>query len=166
MKKIIFLSILFLFCYSSTYADGKVYFLDVNYILNNSISGKKVVQKLKDINSKNISDYKIKEKELADLENKINKIKNIISENELKNKIENLKKEINSYRKFKDKTKSEYNIFKEKELQTFFIKITPYIEEFMKKNSIDIVLDKKNIFIANSKYDITEDLIKFLNEKS
>ena len=35
----------------------------------------------------------------------------------------------------------------------------------MNIKSIKIILDKKNIFIANSNYDITTELIKFLNEK-
>ena len=35
----------------------------------------------------------------------------------------------------------------------------------MKIKSIKIIIDRKNIFIADSNYDITEDLIKYLNEK-
>ena len=33
----------------------------------------------------------------------------------------------------------------------------------MEKNSITILLDKRNIFIANSKYDITDEVIKIIN---
>jgi len=36
----------------------------------------------------------------------------------------------------------------------------------MNKNSISVLLDKKNIFIANSKYDITERVIKIINEQN
>jgi Skp family chaperone for outer membrane proteins len=35
----------------------------------------------------------------------------------------------------------------------------------MKENEISIILDKKNIFIANSKYDITNSIIEILNNK-
>ena len=35
----------------------------------------------------------------------------------------------------------------------------------MEINSIKLIMDKKNIFIANTKYDITEKLIEFLNLK-
>jgi Skp family chaperone for outer membrane proteins len=34
----------------------------------------------------------------------------------------------------------------------------------MKKNSIDILIDKKNIFIGISKYDITDKILKIINE--
>ena len=35
----------------------------------------------------------------------------------------------------------------------------------MEENSIKLIMDKKNIFIANSNYDITDPLINFLNKK-
>ena len=54
---------------------------------------------------------------------------------------------------------------KNDEIEKFFKKITPFIEEFMRKNSIKIILDKKNIFIANSNYDITNQIVEFLNTK-
>ncbi len=34
----------------------------------------------------------------------------------------------------------------------------------MQINSINIILEKKNIFIANSKYDKTNELVEFLNK--
>ena len=45
------------------------------------------------------------------------------------------------------------------------MRISPVVEEFMKLKSIKIIIDRKNIFIADSNYDITNELIKFLNEK-
>ena len=38
--------------------------------------------------------------------------------------------------------------------------INPIIQEYMKKNSIDMIIDKKNIFMAKSKNDITDDILK------
>ena len=35
----------------------------------------------------------------------------------------------------------------------------------MEKNSIDIVIDKKNIFIAKSENDITKDILEIVNNK-
>ena len=80
-------------------------------------------------------------------------------------KINNLKNNILTFRENKDQIFKQYNDIKNKELEIFFQKITPYIEEFMEKNSINLILDKKNIFIANTNYDITNSLIEFLNLK-
>ena len=38
------------------------------------------------------------------------------------------------------------------------------LEKIMEKNSIGILLEKKNIFIAKSNYDITEILIQDINK--
>ena len=35
----------------------------------------------------------------------------------------------------------------------------------MSSNSIGIIIDKKNIYIANKKYDITNNLIELINKK-
>ena len=35
----------------------------------------------------------------------------------------------------------------------------------LKKKNIDIVLDKKNIFLANKNNDITNEIIKLIDEK-
>ena len=95
MKKIFFCIILF-FNFSNVLSEETIHFLDIEFILNNSNSGKIIIEELEKINSKNISELKIQEEELKNLENNISKVKNIISEEELQNKVENLKKKNNS----------------------------------------------------------------------
>jgi Skp family chaperone for outer membrane proteins len=163
MKKFYLVLILLVYPILS-FADDGIYFVDADIVLNNSNYGKKIVNKLKEINSNNILNIEKDEEELKKIENEINKIKNIISEDELKKKISNLKNKIKIYREKKDIKFKEYNDLKNRELKQFFVKITPLIEEFMEINSIKIILEKKNIFIANSKYDKTDALIEFLNK--
>ena len=163
MKKIFCVIIILIFS-NLSYAEDGIYFVDADSLLNNSDYGKKIVNNLKKINSNNLSDIEKDEKELKKIEDEINNIKNIISEEELNKKIENLKDKIIIYREKKDIKFKEYNDFKNKELNNFFVKITPLIEKFMEINSIKIILEKKNIFIANSKYDKTNSLIEFLNK--
>jgi hypothetical protein len=42
--------------------------------------------------------------------------------------------------------------------------INPLIQKYMDDNSIDILIDKKNIYIANKKYEITKNLILLIDE--
>ena len=163
MKKIYFL--IFFFIFSNVHANEGVYFLDTDYILKNSIFGKNLINKLENINKKNISEIDKNQKELNDLEDEISKQKNIISNEELNKKIENLKQKIKIYTKEKNKKITEFNNLKNKELALFFKKIAPLIEDFMKQNSIKIVLDRKNIFIADSNYDITNNVLEIINIK-
>ena len=165
MKKKFFLFFLFLLNFNYLNADDGVYFLDVDYILKNSDSGKIVVNKLKNLDSENISIFKNAEKEIKLLEDEITKVKNIVSNEELNKKLNNLKKKVVIFREDKKRKLSEYNDFKKNELENYFMRISPVVEEFMKLKSIKIIIDRKNIFIADSNYDITNELIKFLNEK-
>ncbi len=164
MKKY-FLIIFFFFQQSNSFAQNNVYFLDLDFLLNNSEAGKKIIEKLQKINDQNILKIQNYTKELKDEEEEVNRIKNLISKAELDKKMQDLSKKLNKYRKEKDKLFNDYKNLKNQELKSFFNKITPYIEEYMKKNSIKIILDKKNIFIADVNYDITNDLINFLNER-
>ena len=50
-------------------------------------------------------------------------------------------------------------------MENFLKQINPIIQEYMKTNSIDIVLDKKQIFIGSSKNDITQDILDLVNKK-
>ena len=97
MKKLFF-SLIFIFNFSIVLAQDKVYFLDLDYMLNNSNLGKIVVEKIKKINSQNIEELREKENELKKLESDISTKKNIISEDELNKMVNNLKKKVNLYK--------------------------------------------------------------------
>ena len=60
--------------------------------MKNSNKGKDIVNELNKINSKNLEELNIKKDELKKLDNEIKKLSNVVSENELQNKIDNLKK--------------------------------------------------------------------------
>ena len=164
MKKYLFIFLL-LFYPSLSFSQDGIYFLDVDLLINKSDSGKKIVLKLKKINEENIDELENYEKELKKEDEEINKIKNILSKEELNNKIQELKEKIAIYRSKKDKIFKDYNNLKNKEIEIYFKTITPYIEDFMEENSIKLIMDKKNIFIADSNYDITDSLINYLNIK-
>ena len=58
--------------------------------------------------------------------------------------------------------------FKKKEsdeIGAILEKINVVIQEYMKQNSIEIVLDKKNIFIGKVSSDITEKILIQVNNK-
>ena len=57
-------------------------------------------------------------------------------------------------------------MLKQKKLDSFLKKINPLLQEYMKNNSIDIVLEKKQIFIGNSSIDITDNIIELINKSS
>ena len=164
MKRYLF-TFFFIFLTFNSNAQDSLYFLDIDKLINNSNLGKKILLKLKKINDQNLSRFENYEKDLKKEDEEINKIKNILSKDELNTKVSELKKKISVYRNEKNQILKEYNQLKNNELDNFFTIVTPYIEEYMEINSIKFIIDKKNIFIANANYDISDKLIEFINLK-
>ena len=95
----------------------------------------------------------------------INKTKNITSKEKLEKDIILFNQELEVYRVEKDKIFDQFKKKKQQDLENFLKQINPIIQDYMKTNSIDIVLDKKQIFIGNSKNDITQDILDLVNKK-
>ena len=164
MKKILFLSFIIVFNFTYANSNEKIYYIDVDSLIKKSNAGKQMLQKINDLNLKNINDLNLKEKKLNNIREKILKKKNVISENEFNKEIKDLEKQILVYRADKDKKVISFNKIKNQEFKNFLSKMSPIIEKYMSSNSINIIMDKKNIFIATSKYDITDKIIDLLNK--
>ena len=164
MKYFIFIIIiLFLRFTSFAYANNGIVFIDMNYVLSNSTQGKLILNELEKKNESNLSILDSREKLLKELENDINKQKNIISDAELKKKIDNLKNKITLFKKEKKKLVNEFNNLKNSEIAKIMEQIDPLVSEYVKKNSISIVLDKKNVIIGKKNHDITFEILELVN---
>ena len=154
MKYLIVLIFFFLNLTTIAYPNNIVY-IDMNYILSNSNYGKSIFNELENINKTNIKELETKEKILKDLEKKITNQKNILSKEDLEKKINDLKKKIVVFNKNKDELSKEFNVYKNKQITDFMKNIEPLVSDYIKKNSITIVLDKKNVIIGEKDFDIT-----------
>ena len=168
MKK--FLKILLFFLLSfflnySVYAESKIMYLDLDYILSNSNPGKKLFEDLKNSENLKLNELKEKEKELKNEENKILGSKNLISEDQLKINIENFQKKLTDYKSYNKNEIDKLQEKRNKDVKNLLNLINSIIETYMDENSISILLDKKNIYIAHKKYDITEILMELINKK-
>ena len=68
-------------------ANEKIAFIDLNYILKESIQGKKILNDLNSINNKNLEKFRAEEFELEKQQDEIQKLKNIISLEEYNKKL-------------------------------------------------------------------------------
>ena len=160
------LIILFFFIsFSKSYSHENVAYINLDYILNNSLIGKKIIKKLNLINDENMKLIKSKEKIFKDKENKLLKEKNIISQEVYNKSLNNLKNEINEFRILNAKNKNNFQETKKKEFDKFLNEIEPILNNYMNENSINILLDRKNIFIGKSALDITEKIINIIDKK-
>jgi Skp family chaperone for outer membrane proteins len=78
--------------------------------------------------------------------------------NELRKKVSSLQKERNKLLEnvAKDRRKAKNELLKN---------LNPIIEAYMQEKKIRLVIDKKNVILADEKLDITKEIIKILNNK-
>ena len=162
-KQILFLIIFYNLFFLNVNADNKIVFLDIDYVINNTSIGKKVLNDLNKLNENNVKILKKKETELKDIENTIKSKKNLISEEEYNKEIVNLSTKITEFKDEKKKMVNDFNKKKDNEFLNLLSKIDPLIKKLMFENKIDVVLDKKNIIIGSNNSDITQDLIELIN---
>ena len=164
IKKFILFFFIFNFC-SFSYAEDKIGYIDLDFILSQSNASKSLFKQLKDIETIYLEDFKNKEKKLKDDENKILSSKNILSNEDYLKKVSIFKKDLSNYQTKKKDIINNFNIKRNNEIMRFIKLISPLINEFMTKNSIGILIEKKNIFIAKSNYDITENVLEIINKQ-
>ena len=164
-KNLIYILIIFFSTISLSKSNESVAYLDLDNIVKNTKAGKSIINKLKVSKETALKKFEQKEKALKKVEEDINKQKNVLSNEELKKKISDFRKEISSFRNDREKLINDFNIKKIQEFEKFFQKITPLIEDYIKEKNIDIVFDKKDIFIANRNKNITNEIIKIIDAK-
>ena len=164
-KKFILVCVIIILNLSSSVASENIVFIDIDYVLNNSNLGKSIYNDLEKINKSNIDLLNKKEKIIKEKKEKINKTKNIVSKDQFEKDVKSFNKEVEKYKREKDDLLKEFKRNKDARLQDFLNQINPLIKNYMKKNSIDIILEKNQIFIGNQNKDITNDIIKAINKK-
>ena len=162
-KKIFLIVIFFLLSSTKVWSKENIAFLDVELIINKSDPAVKIIKKIEKLRNKESKKLKQIENELNKKNEEILKTKNLISEEELKNKISILRKEVNLFEELRKKTIKDLNIKKNNELSEFLKLIDPLVRKYMRENSIDIIIDKKNIFMAKAENDITKDILQIIN---
>jgi len=164
MKKILLLFI-FIFNFENSYADNKIAYIDIDYILNNSIAGQSISKHIQRTKEKKNNELKLIEKQLADKENDIIKKKNIIEKNEFEKKVNILKGEIKKYRNKKLLFKEEIDKEKIKYTKVILKTLNRIISKYLEDNSITIVFPKKSIITAKKNLDITNSIMQLLNSQ-
>jgi len=165
--KILFLSILsiFLFIVNPVNSDQKIVFINMQKVLETSNSGSSVLKQLNDINNKNLMFLKKEEKKFTEKETKLISQKNIITESDFQNKINDLKTEIKKYNQNKEKIITDFNKLKVDNTNKLLQLINPLLHSYAKDKSIEIILQKKNIILGKTALDITDQIILIINKE-
>ena len=157
--------IIFFFLFKNLSAENNIVYIDLDYILNESLAGKSIITQLNK-KKKNLSEKFIKnEKLLKEEEIQLISQKNILKKEEFEKKVSILKKKITNFNSENLLLDKELNNKKNKAQSVLVKTLTKIVGEYAEKNSIAIVFPKSNIFLAKTELDITNEIIKALNLK-
>lgn len=168
MKKFFIFIILIFLSFNNLHvkANNKIAFVDLNYILKESISGKKILDDLNVISKQNEKKFKSTELNLNKNKDEIKKLKNIISENEYLKKINEFQLDVEKYNKEKSSIIEKFENLKKKELDIFFDSLNEIMSVYMKENDINIIIEKKSIIMADKFSNITNNILELVNKKN
>ena len=159
------LTFIFYICsISFSFSAEKTVFLDIDFVLNNSNFGKSIYLKLDELNKKNFDNLIKMEKELEKKKKAIDASRNISTKENLEKEVSLFNQDVNKFRSEKDKILKNFEKKKKNEIDNFLTRVNPLIQEYMKDNSISIVLSKNQIFMGNVEMDITGDIIELVNK--
>jgi Skp family chaperone for outer membrane proteins len=146
-------------------AEEKVSYIDIDYIISNTSAGKSLLTTLKNEEQLIIEKFNLSDEDFKNKEKQILAKKNLLSKEELTKELKSLNIKYEKYRINKIKQIDDLKAKRNRNIVNFLYLTNPIIEKYMKENSIYMLIDKKNVFIASKDYDITNNLIELINNQ-
>tara|TARA_Y100000741_G_C18137251_1_gene511615 strand:+ start:347 stop:874 length:528 start_codon:yes stop_codon:yes gene_type:complete len=165
VKNFFFIIFILLLSNNLLKAEDKVAYIDIDFILTTTLSGKSLLDNLKKEEQLKVNEFKERDKRFKNDENKILAKKNLVSKEEVSKEMKSLQIKFEKYKENKNKEINELKKKRNRNIMNFLNLINPIIEKYMADNSIYMLLDKKNVFIASKNYDITNKLIELINNQ-
>ena len=164
VKKIVILLLIFFPINSTLFAETPHY-IDFKFILNESNAGKKAQLFLKNKLDKGVKNIQAKQKKLQEDENQIIKQKKVISAEDYKKKVADLRNKVSNLQRERntllESVAKQRTLARKKLLES----LNPIIKDYMKDKNIKMVIDKKSLLLADESLNITKDIMTLLNDK-
>jgi Skp family chaperone for outer membrane proteins len=157
--------VIFLFFTNQAFSEQKIAFIDMDKVISTSKSGSSILKQLTDLNNKNSKFLKDQKKKFQEKETKLIAQKNILSETDFKNKLNEFKSEIKNYNQNRNKMLTDFNKLKIDNTNNFLNLINPILVKFSNDKEIAIILKKKDLVVAKIQLDITDEVIKIVNSE-
>jgi len=162
--KILLSSILFIFFFTNqAFSVQKIAFIDMDKVISTSKSGISILKQLTDLNNKNLKFLKDEEIKFKKKETLLISQKNILSEVDFQKQIDELKAEIKKYKQNRNKMLTDFKELKIDNTNNLLKLINPILIRFSNDKEITIIMQKKNLVVAKTELDITEEIIKIIN---
>ena len=137
--KHLIIKFIFLFIYPTILiaAESKIVFIDMDFLMNNSKVGKYINKEIENKQKLNQTNFKKAQEKIKKMDEEIKSQKNILSEEEVKNKISKLNDEIKLYQEELQKKRTEINNnIKLNTTSEILENLKPILTEYAKKSDI------------------------------
>ena len=146
-------------------AAEKYVYVNMDLLVNSSVVGKQIYSDLTKMHRKKLDELKKIEDELKKGEIDIVNQKNVLSKEEFNKRLNELRNKAKSFQKQRNDNTKSISEKRIKATNKLLNLIEPILTEFANKNSISIIFQKKSIVIGKTESDITDQILKILNEK-
>ena len=166
MFKKFLLVIFFFFISINAYTEEqKIVYLNVDKIMQQSIAGKSIKKQLENLYNKNLDKFKKNDEILKNKEKKIIAQKIILSTEDFQKELSSLRSEIINFQKEQVKARDNINKLRIGATNKLISKLSPILQEYAEKNSISLILQKKNIVMGKKEIEITNEILEITNKQ-
>ena len=166
MLKKFLIPLFFLIIFTFSYAEEqKIVYLNVDKIMQQSIAGKSIKKQLENIYNKNLEKFKKSDEILKNKEKKLIAQKNILSQEDFQKELSSLRKEIINFQKEQVKARDDINKLRIGATNKLISQLSPILQEYAKKNSVSLILQKKNIVMGKKEIEITDEILEITNKE-
>ena len=165
LKKFLFILFITWISTNSYAEEQKIVYLNVDKIMQQSSAGKSIKKQLENLYNKNLERFKKSDDILKTKEKKLIAQKNILSQEDFQKELSSLRVEIINFQKEQAKVRDDINKLRVTATNKLISKLSPILQEYAKKNSVSLILQKKNIVMGKKEIEITDEILEITNKE-
>ena len=162
--KILFLFLILIYPFNLM-AENQVYFINLKKVLNESKAGSAAQEKLVKEFENQDKKFKNESNALKKQETELINQRKTLSADEYKKKVSSLRKKNVDFQNRRRNASSDFVKKKNNARNQLLKSLNPILQKYMDENGIMMIMNEKNVILANSKVDLTNTIIDLLNKE-
>ena len=162
--KILFLFLILIYPFNLM-AENQVYFINLKKVLNESKAGSVAQEKLVKEFENQDKKFKNESNALKKQETELINQRKTLSADEYKKKVSSLRKKNVDFQNRRRNASSNFVKKKNNARNQLLKSLNPILQKYMDENGIMMIMNEKNVILANSKVDLTNIIIDLLNKE-
>jgi Skp family chaperone for outer membrane proteins len=151
--------------FNTAYSNEKIFYIDMDFIMNNSLAGKSIMKQMDKKKALNIKNFTKQEETLKNEENKLISQKNVLDKKKFEEQVNAFQNKVSGYKSNRNKIANEFSKKLTNAQKKLTNTLTPILANYSAQNSISFIIPKKNIIIGKTELDLTNTILKLLDSK-